>query len=216
MKVKYFMGGYEKNLSYLIWCPKTRLAALIDSSVEPNPVFDFINNNDLILEKIIITHSHRDHIHYLDDFIHQFPIINIYCHNNPINLSKKYCIGLDHNQVISIGRHLLTIFHTPGHFADSICIWSKESKIIFTGDTVFIGRTGRVVSNTSSLEQLYTSIYDIILKLPLDTVIYPGHHYGFSKNAELNFNVKNSKFFQCKNIKEFKLVMEDFERNRKK
>jgi glyoxylase-like metal-dependent hydrolase (beta-lactamase superfamily II) len=210
------MGGYDKNLSYLIWCSETKLAALIDPSVESYPIFDFIDSEDLILEKVLITHTHRDHIHYLDDFIHQYPMINIYCHSNPINLSDNYCISLEHNQVISIGKSLLTILYTPGHFADSICIWNKESRMIFTGDTVFIGRTGRVVSETSSLEQLYSSIYDIILKLPLKTTIYPGHHYGFSKNAEIDFNVKNSKFFQCKDIEEFRIVMEYFEKNRKK
>ncbi len=216
MKVKSFLGGYDKNLSYIVWCPETRFAALIDASVESEPIFNFIDSENLILEKVFITHTHRDHIYYLDDFIHQYPMINIYCHTNPINLSNNYCIPLDHNQVISIGKILLTILHTPGHFADSICIWNKESSMIFTGDTVFIGRTGRVVSSTSCLEDLYNSIYNIILKLPLKTIVYPGHHYGFSKSAELNFNVKNSLFFQCKDSNEFKLVMQNFEENRKK
>ena len=44
--------------------------------------------------------------------------------------------------------------------------------------------------NTSSLEQLYDSVYNVILKLPHDTIIYPGHHYGFSRQAELDFNIK--------------------------
>ena len=81
---------------------------------------------------------------------------------------------------------------------------------------MFIGRTGRTVSNTSSIKDLYNSIYNIILKLPHQTMIYPGHHYGFSKSAELIFNIKNSNFFQCKKLSEFELVMKNFEKNRKK
>ena len=216
MQIKSFMGGYDKNLSYVVWCSETKFAAIIDTSVEPEPIFDFIDREDLILEKIFITHTHRDHIYYLDDFMHYYPMINIYCHSNPINLSNNYCISLEHNQVITLGQSLLTTLYTPGHFADSICMWNKESKSIFTGDTVFIGRTGRVVSDTSSLEDLYNSIYNIILNLPLQTMIYPGHHYGFSKSAEIIFNVKNSKFFQCKDVDEFRLVMQNFEQNRKK
>tara|TARA_A100001037_G_C14872713_1_gene510304 strand:- start:74 stop:724 length:651 start_codon:yes stop_codon:yes gene_type:complete len=216
MKVKSFIGGYDKNLSYIIWCPKTKMAAIIDPSVESFPMLEFIENKNLILEKIIITHTHRDHIYYLDDFIHQYPMINVYCHSKPVNLSNSYCIGLEHNQVISLGSSLLTILHTPGHFIDSICIWNKEFDMLFTGDTVFIGRTGRTVSSKSSIEDLYNSIYNIILKLPHNTMIYPGHHYGFSENAELIFNIKNSHFFQCKNLDDFKLVMQDFEQNRKK
>jgi len=163
MQVKSFIGGYDKNLSYLIWCSKTRLATLIDPSVEPLPILEFIEEKDLILEKILITHTHWDHIYYLNDFIHKYPIINIYCHSSPINLTDNF-IPLNHHEVISTGNSLLTILHTPGHFSDSICIWNKEDKILFTGDTVFIGRTGRVVSNNSSIKDLYNSIYNIILK----------------------------------------------------
>ena len=94
---------YDKNLSYIIWCPNTNMAAIIDPSVESFPMLEFIENKNLILEKIIITHTHRDHIHYLDDFIHQYPMINIYCHSKHVNLSNSYCIGLEHNQVISLG-----------------------------------------------------------------------------------------------------------------
>ena len=143
-------------------------------------------------------------------------MINIYCHSNPINLSNNYCISLEHNQVITVGQSLLTTLYTPGHFADSICMWNKESKSIFTGDTVFIGRTGRVVSDTSSLEDLYNSIYNIILNLPLQTMIYPGHHYGFSKKITIKENIKNSNFFQCTSLDKFKEIMSAFEKSRRR
>ena len=123
---------------------------------------------------------------------------------------------MEHNQVISIGNFLLTALHTPGHFSDSLCYWSKEKEIIFTGDTVFIGRTGRTISNGSNIEDLYHSVYNIILKIPHETIIYPGHHYGFSPHEKLSFNIKNSNFFQCRNLNEFIEIMNNFEKNRKK
>ena len=216
MQVKSFLGGFDKNLSYLLWCSETRLASLIDPAVEPLQIFEFIESNNLILEKILITHSHRDHIYYLNDFINQFPLLNIYCFSDPEN---KFCndyIGLQHNQVISVGKSLLTAIHTPGHLSDSICYWCKELEFIFTGDTIFIGRTGRTVSKGSNIKDLYNSVYDIILKIPPETIIYPGHHYGFSKYDTISFNIKNSAFFQCKNEVEFIEVMNKFEKNRKK
>jgi glyoxylase-like metal-dependent hydrolase (beta-lactamase superfamily II) len=216
MQVKSFIGGFDKNLCYLVWCKKTRLASIIDPSVESLEIFEFIESQNLILEKILITHTHRDHISYLDDFIYKYPLINIYCHANPVNNFKKIFIPLDNNQAISIGDSLLTILYTPGHFPDSVCYWNKEKKIIFTGDTVFIGRTGRTVSQGSNIKDLYHSIYNIILNLPHETLIYPGHHYGFSKSDSILFNIKNSPFFQCSQFTEFVEVMENFERNRKK
>ena len=216
MQVKSFIGGFDKNLSYLIWCDNTRYATLIDPAVEPLEIFEFIESKDLILEKILISHTHHDHIYYLDDFLDKYPLLNIYCFLEPSIDFKKNYIGLEHNQVICIGESLLTALHTPGHFPDSMCYWSKENNIIFTGDTVFIGRTGRTVSKGSNINDLYNSIYNIILKLPHETVVYPGHHYGFSKQETLLFNIKNSKFFQCNDIKEFIKVMANFEKNRKK
>ena len=142
-------------------------------------------------------------------------MINVYLHSNPINKPNNF-IPLEHNQVITIGNSLFTTLHTPGHFADSICFWNKDEQIIFTGDTVFIGRTGRTVSSHSNINDLYNSIYNIIFSLPDDTMIYPGHHYGYSKKETLEFNKKNSKFFQCDNKNEFKKVMIEFEKNRKK
>ena len=85
MQVKTFQGGFDKNLSYLIWCDKTKYAGLIDASVEPLEIFEFIESHNLILEKILITHTHHDHIHYLSDFIYKYPMINVYLHSNPIN-----------------------------------------------------------------------------------------------------------------------------------
>ena len=216
MQVKSFIGGFDKNLCYLIWCKKTRLASIIDPSVEPLEIFEFIESQNLILEKILITHTHHDHIAYLDDFFYNYPLINIYCHASPVNNLKKSFIPLDNNQVISIGDSLLTTLYTPGHFPDSICYWSKEQKTIFTGDTIFIGRTGRTVSQGSNIEDLYNSVYNIILNLPHETVIYSGHHYGFSMSESILFNIKNSPFFQCSQFAEFVDVMRNFEKNRKK
>ena len=163
----------------------------------------------------MITHTHHDHINYLSDFIYKYPIANVYLHVAPINKLDNF-IPLEHNQIITIGNLLFTILHTPGHFSDSVCYWDKEAKIIFTGDTVFIGRTGRTISRGSNISDLYKSVYNIILKIPHETIIYSGHHYGFSKRESLLFNIKNSVFFQCNSLNKFIKVMAHFEKNRKK
>ena len=215
MQVKTFQGGFDKNLSYLVWRDETKYAGLIDASVEPLEILEFIESHNLILEKILITHTHHDHIHYLSDFLYKYPMINVYLHSNPINKPNSF-IPLEHNQVITIGNSLFTTLHTPGHFADSVSFWNKEEHLIFTGDTIFIGRTGRTVSNHSDINDLYDSVYNIIFSIPEETMILPGHHYGYSQKETLRFNKETSKFFQCNDKDEFKKVMEEFEKNRKK
>ena len=46
MKIKVFQGGYDKNLCYLLWCEESLRAAIIDPSVEPLEIFEYIENND--------------------------------------------------------------------------------------------------------------------------------------------------------------------------
>ena len=68
MKIKYFIGGYDQNLCYLIWCNISKKAAIIDPAVEITPILEYIESANLIPSKILITHTHHDHISYLDTF----------------------------------------------------------------------------------------------------------------------------------------------------
>jgi len=213
MKVKHFIGGYDKNLSYLLWCDKSKYAAIIDPAVEINPILEYINQKKLILDKILITHSHHDHIKYLPDFINEFNFLKIYISHKTSN--EFNCLSLTHNQIINIGTYMLIALETPGHYYDSFCFWNEINNMIFTGDTMFIGRTGRTVSKNSNIEDLYNSIYQILLKLPQKTMIYPGHHYGYKIFETIKNNKISSNFFNCNNINEFTSVMDNYEKNRK-
>ena len=215
MKVKVFQGGYDKNFCYIIWCKESLRAAVIDPAVEPLEVFEFIEANNLILEKILVTHTHHDHIAFLDDFTFKFPNIKVYGYKKPVKKMDGNFIGLTNRQIVNIGKSIITAIYTPGHYPDCMCFWILDEGFIFTGDTMFVGRTGRTISSGSQIEDLYNSIYNILLKLPSSTLIHPGHNYGFSKTCTLKENIKYSSFFQCKNFTEFKLVMENYERNRK-
>ena len=110
---------------------------------------------------------------------------------------------------------MITCIETPGHYYDSLCFWNSKNKFIFTGDTMFIGRTGRTISTMSSIEDLYNSIYNILLKLPSETMIYPGHDYGYKISDSIANNIVSSNFFKCKNLEEFIILMNNYEKNRK-
>ena len=179
MNIQSFQGGYDKNFSYIVWCPQTKLAAIIDPSTEITHIMEYIENNDLILSKILVTHTHHDHIAYLNDFLDLFQNLIVYCYHKPLNM-KNHFVGLNHNEVVIIGNNTLTTIYTPGHLSDSICFWNRENNVVFTGDTMFVGRSGRVQSSSSDIKQLYHSIYNKLLRLPKNTIVYPGHHYGCS------------------------------------
>jgi len=215
MKIKYFQGGFDNNLCYLVWCDETKYSAIIDPSVNPQKVFETIEAKSLKVDKVLLTHTHKDHWQYLDDFMYQFPTVQICMFSNPIHFVNSEFRKLIHNEIVSIGNNFLTVLHTPGHFQDSICFWDNKNKSVFTGDTMFIGRTGRTQNPHSDIEDLYNSIYDVLLQLPQDTIIYPGHNYGYSITDSIANNIEYSPFFQCKSIGEFKAVMKNYEKNRK-
>ena len=214
MEINSFVGGYDKNLSYLIWCTSSKRAALIDPSTEINEIIEYVELHDLILEKVLITHTHFDHIQFLNDILFYFPNLQICGHVNPEKKIKGNYKGLNHYEILSIGMDIITILHTPGHYPDSICFWDKQNNFLFTGDTMFVGRTGRTIDKKSNISKLYNSIYRIILKLPSNTQIFPGHHYGYKRNISLHENISISDFFNCKSEDEFKLVMDKYEKNR--
>ena len=214
MKVKEFKGGYDDNFCYLIWCDKTLEGAIIDPSVEPDKIFHFINQNDILLKKILITHTHYDHISYLTDFISMYLNVVIYGYVKTRYSFNNNFYGLSHNEKISIGDEIFTSLYTPGHYDDCLCYWNKSANMIFTGDTIFVGRSGRTINMYSDISKLYHSIYDIILKLPKETIIYPGHDYGPTSTISISDNMELSHFFSCKSEKEFIDVMDDFETSR--
>lgn len=215
IQFKFFLGGFDKNLSYLIWCDKTNRAALVDPSVKSDEILKFLNFKKLNLEKILITHSHSDHVSYLADFNEILNCkLKIY-----ISFKTKFdyhnIIKVKNNQTIKVGKYIIKCLLTPGHYYDSTSFWVKDYKLIFTGDTMFIGRTGRTISSGSSINDLYNSIYNILLKLPNDTLILPGHDYGYKMFDTIQNNIKNSSFFRCKNFNEFTTVMNNYEKSRK-
>ena len=98
---------------------------------------------------------------------------------------------------MKIGNLKIKAIFTPGHYFDSICYLVEN--ILFTGDTLFVGRTGRTISAGSDINNLYDSIYNKIFKLPGDTYIYPGHDYIVNNlNFTLDREPNNEKALNLK------------------
>ena len=79
---------------------------------------------------------------------------------------------------------------------------------------MFVSRTGRVIGKHSNINDLYNSIYKKILVLNAETLILPGHNYGFKPSITIKDSIKLFDFFQCSNFEEFKIVMVNYEKNR--
>jgi hydroxyacylglutathione hydrolase len=184
----------QDNYSFVIQDTETNIIAVIDPS-EFEPINNFIKKKFKKIDYILNTHHHFDHT------------------GGNLDLKKKYNskvigykkdekripgidIKLSDNENFKLGNVNFKIFFIPGHTNGHICFYSKNEKVIFTGDTLFSLGCGRVFEGTH-LEMLKS--LNLIKKLPADTKIYCGHEYT-QKN--LDFCIKydgNNKLEEKKN-----------------
>ena len=208
--IKCLKGGFDNNLSYVISCSHTGNQVLVDASIELTKIYRYVHQSPAA---ILITHSHKDHLYYLQEYTEAYPKMAIIGHpDSEILAKKKNFQGIGDNKKLKCGHLEFISIHTPGHYYDSICYLIKPA--LFTGDTMFVGRTGRVISRKSSVEDLYHSVYMKILKMPENVRIYPGHDYGKEMSILLEKNVEISPLLQADDLEDFKRRMQDYEESR--
>lgn len=213
MKIERFIVGIMQVNGYVVYDENTWETVIIDPGDEAEVFQQYIEQNQLKLKGIILTHCHYDHIGAVEELKEKYNCF-VYIHkkdmeglkNSNINYSMPIAGKtegviadrlLQDGDSVRIGELPLEVIHTPGHTAGSICLKVKNQKIIFTGDTVFRDEIGRMDLASGSETDMKKSIIDKISNWPEDTKIYPGHgdtatmEYIKRKNNEYLYMVKN-------------------------
>lgn len=187
MIIRPVHGGMFDSVSYL--AGEKGKAVLIDAGVMSEAVLAAAKEENLTIEKIILTHGHVDHIVELDRIV-ELTNAKVYIHiDDEIALKDaRYNISaftgkaatfeclyevLRDGSTIQLGELEFRIIHTPGHTPGSICIMAENN--LFSGDTLFNCGYGRVDFPNGSFEEIYKSIVDKLFVLPSDMIVYPGH-----------------------------------------
>jgi glyoxylase-like metal-dependent hydrolase (beta-lactamase superfamily II) len=185
MIIKLLTLGELQVNCYIIADEATKEAVIIDPGAEPETIKQCIALNKFNPLCIINTHGHADHIG-----ANQFLKLPVYIHENDKdfltdphkNLSAAFGVTITSPPAaklvrdgdgITVGTHTLRIAHTPGHTPGSISI--QLDKAMLTGDALFYEGVGRTDFPYASEKTLLQSIWNKILTLPNDTIIYPGH-----------------------------------------
>lgn len=172
---------------------KTKHGFLVDPAAEPDKLLNIIKENGWIIEKILITHGHFDHIGAVDKLAKELNI-PYYIHTNgkqylinpQMNLSSFFekNIALTNANYLQDGEEItlstspnttLKVIHTPGHTSDSVIYYDKNNDVAFVGDTIFKDSEGRTDLPGGNTSQLYESIKNKVITLPENTVLYSGH-----------------------------------------
>ena len=200
--------GIETN-AYFYIDENTNHGFLIDPGAEPQKLLSKIKENNWVIEKMLITHGHFDHIGAVET-LHNELNIPYYIHINgkeylarpSLNLSVYFgnSISLNEaqflieNDIISLEANpqiKLKVIHTPGHTQDSVLFYDDQNNLAFVGDTIFKSSIGRTDFPGGNSQQLKESIQNKVFTLTDNTLLYSGHSEPTSIEAEK----KNFSFF---------------------
>ena len=179
----------------------TQHGFLIDPGAEAGRLLGIIKDNNWIIEKILLTHGHFDHIGAVEKIAEELQIPYYihkngkdYLENGEMNLSAVWSeeILLFDAQYLQDGDIVsdktnnikLKVIHTPGHTTDSVLYYDEENHVAFTGDTIFKSSYGRTDLPGGNYQQLISSIKEKVLKLPDNTLLYSGHSESTTVESE--------------------------------
>ena len=189
--------------TYIISSGKGREALIIDPVIEKtNEYLNILKNLELKLVKVIDTHIHADHVTGLNELNKKTNCTKIMGENTP---SEVIDIKVKDNEKIEIEKIELTTIHTPGHTRCSYSFLMKDR--IFTGDTLLINGTGRTDFQGGSSKDQYNSIFNNLLKLPEETIVYPSHDYKGKRYSTIIQEKKNNPRLQVNSLNEYVEVM---------
>ena len=197
MKVYQIEVGNMQNFTYILEDEDTDDAIVLDPSWDIEEIQKVIEKNNLKVKYIVNTHHHFDHT-IGNEALVKITDAKIIQHNAS---TLKNDIIVSNGDKIKFGNSELTVFHTPGHSKDSICL--VGDKKIFSGDTLFVGNCGRVDLPGGSAKELYHSLFDVICKMDEKLVLYPGHNYGRLPSSSIGKEKKTSFVLQPRTEQEF-------------
>ena len=204
--------AFQQNCS-LIWCEDTNEAALIDPGGDIQKLLAVVEEENVELTKILLTHGHMDHVGGTAELKSQFALPIIGPH-----IGDKFWIdGLptqaqmmgfapvetfqpDHwlveGETVSVGNIELAVLHCPGHTPGHVVFYHEPSKLAFVGDVLFQGSIGRTDFPQGDYEQLVGSIREKLWPLGDEVTFIPGHgpNSKFGIERQTNPFVADSRF----------------------
>ena len=182
--------GYIGTNCYLAWPENSKEAIIVDPAEFSPTIVKKIEENELSLKYIILTHGHYDHIGGVDELMRVFPDAKLVASKEEstaladpnINHTLQYLgrsVSLIPNIEVSDGDNLplgddtLKIISTPGHTKGGISIYVDG--VLFSGDTLFRSSIGRTDLPGGDYMEILSSIRDKLYVLPDETKVLPGH-----------------------------------------
>mgnify|MGYP003537155178 FL=1 len=207
LHIKSFAFNPFSENTYIVF-NENKNAFIIDpgdfSEVENNILNQFIVDNELKVQNILLTHAHIDHVLGLQKAFDKYNV-PILMHElekeildrNPMDANRfgfffKPFEGeisyLNENEIISVDEDEFKILHVPGHSPGHIAFYSEAQKFIISGDVLFEGSIGRTDLYKGDAQELLKSIREKLFVLEDETKVYNGHGNPTTVGFEKSYN----------------------------
>ena len=209
INIKCFQCNPLQENCYVVSTPEGE-AAIIDCGAffdsERKAIVRHIRENRLVLQHVLCTHAHFDHIFGLNTLYDEFGLcprlhpadndlynqmdhqVALFMGNTTGYAMPALGAPLADGEQLALGSRLITTLHTPGHSPGSVLFYLKDEKTIFAGDTLFRMSVGRTDLEGGSWEQLMDSLHHTVSRLPSDVTVYTGHGPATTIGDELLMN----------------------------
>ena len=203
MIFKQLFDTKSSTYTYLISSGQGREALIIDPVIKNvNEYINLLKELDLKLVKVIDTHIHADHVtgaSKLKDITKCSTIMGEHTPAEAVEIKVK------DDEFIYLDNLKIRAIYTPGHTSDSYSFLMNN--YLFSGDTLLINGTGRTDFQNGSSKDAYNSIFNRLLKLPDETLLYPAHDYNGEKNSTIGKEKKFNPRLQVNNVEEYIEIM---------
>ena len=211
--------GPMQNFAYLVGWRPTGEAVLVDPAWNVEGLLARVDDLDLTLKGMLVTHYHPDHcgghfassqIEGVAELLAERPC-RIYCNRHEADGLKKVTgvsesdvLRVDGGDTLEVGDLEIEFLHTPGHTPGSQCFRIKHTLV--AGDTLFIHGCGRVDLPGSNPDDMFRSLRRLS-ELPDDTLLLPGHHYSSEPSASLGFAKARNPYLRIQDIDMWRSLM---------
>ncbi len=192
--------GTMDNFSYIVGCEETRKALVIDPGRDTRRIVSAAEKRGLAIDTIVNTHGHGDHTAG-NTALKSLTGAKIIIHALDAAGCPAADVLLKDEKTLQLGHITFDVIHTPGHTPGGICLYAQGN--LFTGDTLFVGDSGRTDLDGGHRPTLGDSIRRL-MQLPDDTVIWPGHNYGPTPTSTIAWEKRHNV-----NAREYGYHMED-------
>ena len=194
-----------ENFIYFIGDENTNEVVVVDPAWDVSSLINEAKNSELKIKAALITHGHFDHTNGVEELLKHYDI-PVYINKSEgdffqFKWGKENIKLVESADTLKIGNIEIQFIHTPGHTPGSQCFLVNNNLV--AGDTLFINGCGRCDLPGGDVNQMFDTLYNKLMKMNDDTIIFPGHNYAEITQDTLRHQKQTNPYMQYDNLMSF-------------